>query len=157
MSQAPTISALPEAPQPTDSKSVFDARAFALVDSLEGLVTQINALVSWLNSNVAAVTLVSVSASTHDILATNSGSLHIHGYSGAKTVTFRPDSTEPLPAGGRWDIYNYGSGDLTITAGSGVTITPPVGGTLVVPPAGAVSVIRTSSNTFIVIGATVAA
>lgn len=157
MSQAPTITALPQAPQPTDTKSVFDSRAFALVDSLAGLVTQINALVSWLNSNVAAVTLVSISGQAHDILATNSGSLQIHSYSGAKTATFRPDSAEALPSGGRWDIYNSGSGDLTLTEGSGVTITPPVGGTLVVPTGGAVSVIRTSANNFIVIGTTVAA
>lgn len=92
---------------------------------------------------------------SHDITASESGSYIRFTATSAKSCTFRPNSTHALPANGEWHIRNVGTGNLTITAGSGVTINPPYGGTLVVPPAGTVTVKRVASDIFDVMGVTV--
>lgn len=154
---APTIDELPDAPLPSDSKSVFDSKAFAFVGALTDMVTQINLLVTWMNANVGAQTIVTVAGTSHDLLADNTGAYHIFTSDSAKTLNVRPESSHPLPAGYTITGENEGNSDLTIAEGSGVTIRPPVGGTLGIPSGGAFTLIRTSSNSFKLIGDTVAA
>ncbi|MPT05739.1 MAG: hypothetical protein E2582_16190 [Delftia sp.] len=50
----PTISALPPAPQPTDTPTEFDAKAFAMVAAQVGFVPQANALASNVFNNATA-------------------------------------------------------------------------------------------------------
>lgn len=154
---APTIQPLPAAPLPTDSKSAFDSKAFALVGALEGMVTQINALVTWMNANVGAQPILTISASSYDLLANSTGAYHVFTSGSAKTVNVRPNATHALPAGYTITAENQGLNDLTLVAGSGVTIRPPAGGTLVIPSGGAFTLIRTGSDSFKLIGDTVAA
>lgn len=81
----------------------------------------------------------------------------------AKTVTFRPESVEALPTDGEWHIRNAASSgspapeNLTLVAGSGVTLNAPADGTLVLEPGMTVTVKRVASNTFDVFGQTTAA
>ena len=102
--------------------------------------------------------VVNDTASNHNIMADDVGVyLRMIG-SGAKTVTFRPNATEALPDNGEWHVRNgSGSGDVTLTAGDGVTLNAPASGTLVLEPGMTVTVKRVGLNVFDVIGQTVAA
>lgn len=48
---APEITPLPPAPQPSDTKSVFDAKAFPFVSALATMGVQMNALAAWMESS----------------------------------------------------------------------------------------------------------
>lgn len=75
----------------------------------------------------------------------------------AKTVTIRPYATHAIPTDFEQHIRNHGTSDLTIVAGSGVTINAPADGTLVVPQYGTVTIKCVGLNTYDLFGATVAA
>lgn len=94
------------------------------------------------------------SGTSHNITAAEVGSYIRFTSTSAKTCTFRPDSTEPLPANGEWHIRNAGTNNLTLTPGSGVTLNAPYGGTLVVPNGGTVTVKRVTTDVFDVMGVT---
>lgn len=51
----PTISDLPPAPSPTDTREEFSAKSFAFFGALATFVTQVNAVVAWISSTVASV------------------------------------------------------------------------------------------------------
>lgn len=154
---AEPITALPAAPAATDSPAVFNSKAFAWVAALVTFVTQINALVTWLNSNAGVYVIVTDATTNYDLLAADIGSYRRMTSADAKTITVRPNATHALPTGGVWNIRNAGAGDATLVAGSGVTITPNAGGTLVFSENAALSLVRTGVNTFDVIGQTAAA
>ncbi len=59
-----TIDALPTAPAPGDSKSVFNSRMFASLAALVGLVPQANALAEEVNDDAAAADAARVLAET---------------------------------------------------------------------------------------------
>lgn len=109
--------------------------------------------------------IVADSNADHDIAASEAWAFLRMAATGAKTVTFRPESTEALPNYADLMIVNAGaSGDLTLVAGAGVTLTPPEGGTLVLEPdsitdgaRGLVTVTRVSADVFNVTGDTVPA
>lgn len=105
----------------------------------------------------AAATVVTVSATDTDLLASQAGQYIRFTASTAKTYTVRPDATEALTDNGEWHLRNVGTGDLTIVEGSGVSIAPPNGGTLVVPQGGTVTLKRAAEDTFDLLGQTVAA
>jgi hypothetical protein len=95
-----------------------------------------------------------VSGTSHDITAAEAGGYLRFTATSAKTCTFRPESTEALPDNGEWHIRNVGAGDITLTAGSGVTLNAPYSGTLAVPPLGTVTVKRVAADVFDVMGVT---
>lgn len=95
-----------------------------------------------------------LSGTAHDLLAANAGRFMRFTNAGAKTYTVRPDATESLPANGEWHLRNAGAGNLTIVAGSGVTINAPAGGSLVVPDRGTVTLKRVAINVFDLMGYT---
>lgn len=100
-------------------------------------------------------TVVPITDSAYDVLASDSNAYLRFTATGAKTCTFRPQSTHALPANGEWHIRNSaGAGNLTLVPGSAVTLNAPYGGTLSVPPGGTVTVKRISSNLFDVMGVT---
>lgn len=107
--------------------------------------------------------VITDTGTNHNIGRDESGS-YIRMTSGHdKTVTFRPDSVEALPSDGEWHIRNSAStgspapGNLTLVAGSGVTLNAPADGTLILEPGMTVTVKRYGTNTFDVIGQTTAA
>lgn len=51
---APTISTLPPAPLPTDSRSVFNSKAYVFVGSLSAFVSEVNALAAWMEENAGS-------------------------------------------------------------------------------------------------------
>lgn len=102
-----------------------------------------------------AAPVTTESGTSHDITAAEEGSYIRFTSASSKTCTFRPDSTEALPANGEWHIRNAGTNNLTLTPGSGVTLNAPYGGTLVVPNGGTVTVKRVTTDVFDVMGATV--
>lgn len=64
-----TIAALPTPPGPTDSTSVFNARAFALLAALTDFVTDANALAGEVNADAAAGSVSADAASVSKDLA----------------------------------------------------------------------------------------
>lgn len=124
-------------------------------DEPEGTVLDRLAAVEAVGSGGGAfATTFEVDTATHDIEAGNVGKYHRFTYVGTKTCTYRPEADEALPANGEWHIRNAASSDLTLVAGSGVTLNPAAGGSLVVPPGGTVTVKRVATNVFDVIGVT---
>lgn len=107
--------------------------------------------------------VIADSGASHDIAADEVGS-YIRMTSGHdKTVTFRPESVHALPTDGEWHVRNAASsgspapGNLTLVAGSGVTLNAPADGTLVLEPGMTVTVKRVAADTFDVFGQTQAA
>jgi hypothetical protein len=156
---APTIPVIPESaiPDPADPEATFDAEAYAYTATLwPAQIAAINLLVEWLNANVGAQSIITVTGASHDLLADNTGVYHVFTNTSAKTVNVRADATHELPAGYTVTGENLGANDLTITPAVGVTIRPPLGGSLVVPSGGAFTLVRTAINSFKLIGDTVA-
>lgn len=133
--------------------------AYAPVSGL--VVNMLGGLQQWggsawedLGGSAAGAPVATVSGTSHDITAAEVGSYLRFTSSSAKTCTFRPESTEALPADGEWHVRNAGAGDLTLTPGSGVTLNAPYSGTLVIPPQGTATVKRVAADVFDVMGVT---
>lgn len=133
--------------------------AYAPVSGL--VVNMLGGLQQWdgsawddLGGSSGGAPVSTVSGTSHDITAAEAGGYLRFTATSAKTCTFRPESTEALPANGEWHIRNVGAGNITLTPGSGVTLNAPYSGTLVVPPAGTVTVKRAAADLFDVMGVT---
>lgn len=133
--------------------------AYAPVSGL--VVNMLGGLQQWdgsawedLGGSAAGAPVATVSGTSHDITAAEVGSYLRFTSSSAKTCTFRPESTEALPAAGEWHVRNAGAGDLTLTPGSGVTLNASYSGTLVIPPQGTATVKRVAADVFDVMGVT---
>ena len=75
----------------------------------------------------------------------------------AKAYTVQPQASVAWVADSEIHGRNAGTGDLTLTPGSGVTLNAPFGGTLVIPTGGSFTLKRGAENVWDVIGQTVAA
>jgi hypothetical protein len=75
----------------------------------------------------------------------------------AKTATIRPNSTHVLPDNFETHLRCVGAGNLTLVAGSGVTINPPAGGTLVLSAGMTVTVKKVGTDEYDLMGQTVPA
>lgn len=76
---------------------------------------------------------------------------------GAKTLTVQPNTTEAITQDAEFHLRNAAASDnLTISAGSGVTINAPSGGTLVLSPGMVATLKRVAEDEFDLIGQTVA-
>lgn len=95
------------------------------------------------------------SGTTYDAMNTDNGKYIRLTNSGAKTVTFRPDSTHLMPPNGEWHFRNVGTGNATLTAGAGVTLNTPSGGSLVIAQGMTVTVKWVAADEYDVIGQTV--
>jgi hypothetical protein len=67
-----TMTTLPTAPLPTDDTSTFNTRAFALVASLAGFVTEANALESAVDADATSAAENASSAASSALAATGS-------------------------------------------------------------------------------------
>jgi hypothetical protein len=66
----------------------------------------------------------------------------------------QPNATAAIPANAAYEIERRGAGDLTIVAGSGVTILPPKGGSLILEDGDFVVLKRTGVDTYKLVGST---
>jgi hypothetical protein len=79
-----------------------------------------------------------------------------HTNASASTVTVPPQSSVSWAADTEINIRRAGAGNLTISAGAGVTLNAPSGGTLVMADKMTVTIKRVASDVWDVIGQTVA-
>lgn len=102
--------------------------------------------------------VIPVSTATHNIDTANESAYHRFTFSGAKTVTVRPNSTHALATDGAWPIANRSaSGNLTVTPQDGsVIINGPFGGSLVLAPGMMAVLQKVGANEYDLIGQTVA-
>jgi hypothetical protein len=101
-------------------------------------------------------TIVTISDASDDLEASWDGDYIRMTNTSAKTLNVRTNATHALPTAGQWHIRNAGAtGNVTITPAGGVTITAPAGGTLVLEPRMTVTLFRTGTDTFDLIGQTV--
>lgn len=70
------------------------------------------------------------------------------------TLTVQPNATAAIPDNAAYEIERRGAGDLTIVAGSGVTILPPKGGSLILEDGDFVVLKRTGVDTYKLVGST---
>lgn len=92
--------------------------------------------------------VVTDSTAARNIAAGDAGSYVRFTNAAAKTVTFRPESTQALPAGSLFTLRNVGAGSMTLAPGSGVTITPAAGGSLVFTTGKTAQVKRIAADAF---------
>lgn len=127
---------------------VVDENLYYLFDGTNWVISK-NALVTSTNStNGAAV----------DVDRADAARYRRFTGTGAKTVTFRANSTHALEADSEFTIANRAaSGNLTLAFSSPAVGNAPASGTLVLAPGMTVTVKRVASDVFDVIGQTVAA
>ena len=82
------------------------------------------------------------------------GTYNYFTHASAVTLTVQPDATAAILANAEYQIERRGAGDLTIVAGSGVTILPPKGGSLVLEDGDFVVLKRTGVDTYKLVGST---
>lgn len=100
-------------------------------------------------------TVVVVTGTTYTVASSDDGNFLRFTNASAKSATFDPDSTTPLPANGEWIFSNdAATGNLTLTPGSGVTLTAPAGGSLVIPPRAVAAAKRVATDVFVIFGST---
>lgn len=151
---APSITPIAPAPDPLAPPDEFDADATAFVNDLPGLVLEMNALVAWINGNIVATNLKTVTDENYDLAAGDSSKYIIFTFAGAKAIFVRPESSHAMSAGATWTLRNDSSGVLEIEEGSGVIIKPPSGGSLFIPQDGTATLVRVSANTYHLMGQT---
>lgn len=111
-------------------------------------------------SNIGAakrISTLAISTSTHNLENANQGIYHRFTFNGAKSVTVRPNSSYVIETDATFVFRNANTGNLTIVAGSGVTINPSAGGTLVLEPNMTVTLQKVGTDTYDLIGQTVPA
>lgn len=112
-------------------------------------------------SNIGAAkktAVVAISTSSHILDTATESAYHRFTFSGAKTVIIRSNATHALATDGAWIFRNQAaSGDLTVAPGAGVTINPPYSGTLVLAPGMTCTLQKVGTDTYDLIGQTVAA
>lgn len=105
----------------------------------------------------AAPAEVVVDATTSRVLSLTDGGKYLRFTdSGTKTVTVAPQADEAWSADTEIHVRNAGAGNLTLVGGTGVTLTAPYSGSLIVPDAGTVTIKRTASDSWDVMGVTLA-
>lgn len=143
----------PVAPDIDDTEEEFDDHAFALVAWYTVLVTQLNLLIAWLNSNIGNYTIVTIAEADSNLSASQGGKYCRFTNTSAKTYTVADTGLTGNPI---FNLRNAAANNLTIVESS-VTINAPAGGTLVIPQNGTASLVRVSAGVFDLIGQTVPA
>lgn len=108
--------------------------------------------VSGVAINLSEVT--TQTATSANLNPVNAGKYQRWTNAAAKTLTVQPQSSVAQPDNGEWHIRNAGAANLTLVAGSGVTINAPAGGTLIVPLNGTVTLKRAAADVFDLMGLT---
>lgn len=93
-------------------------------------------------------------STTYNLADLTNGTYNYFSDASAVTLTVQPNATAAIPANAAYEIERRGAGDLTIVAGSGVTILPPKGGSLILEDGDFVVLKRTGVDTYKLIGTT---
>lgn len=94
-------------------------------------------------------------STTYNLADLINGTYNYFSNASAVTLTVQPESTTVvIPENAAYEIERRGAGDLTIVAGSGVTILPPKGGSLILEDGDFVVLKRTGVDTYKLIGTT---
>jgi len=93
-------------------------------------------------------------ATTYNLADLINGTYNYFPNASAVTLTVQPHATAAIPANAAYEIERRGAGDLTIVAGSGVTILPPKGGSLILEDGDFVVLKRTAENEYKLHGTT---
>ena len=99
--------------------------------------------------------VVEQDSTTYNLADLINGTYNYFSDASAVTLTVQPHATAAIPANAEYEIERRGAGNLTIVAGSGVTIIPPKGGSLVLAQGDFVKIKRTNLDEFKLIGTTV--
>ena len=92
---------------------------------------------------------------TYNLADLINGTYNYFTNASAVTLTVQPESpTVVIPDNAEYKIERRGAGDLTITAGSGVTIYTPKGGSLILEDGDFVVLKRTGVDTYKLVGST---
>lgn len=108
-----------------------------------------------LNDGAANSRVFEQNSTTYNLADLINGTYNYFSNASAVTLTVQPESpTVVIPANAAYEIERRGAGDLTIVAGSGVTILPPKGGSLILEDGDFVVLKRTGVDTYKLIGTT---
>jgi hypothetical protein len=152
----PTVDDLPQPPSPLDPDDVFNNKAYAFVDALGPMVTQINAAIEAIN-NVYSQDVVEVSTASVALFGANQGQWLQMTFEGAKSALLSLENMSTVSPFAIWHLENAASsGNITFSL-EDIDLDPPASGTNVVPPGGVVSVKRTTTGRLKLIGQVVAA
>ena len=99
--------------------------------------------------------VVEQNSTTYNLADLINGAYNYFSNASAVTLTVQPHATAAIPANAEYEIERRGAGNLTIVAGSGVTIIPPKDGSLVLAQGDFVKIKRTNLDEFKLIGTTV--
>lgn len=97
---------------------------------------------------------VEQNATTYNLADLINGTYNYFSDASAVTLTVQPHATAAIPANAAYEIERRGAGDLTIVAGSGVTILPPKGGSLILEDGDFVVLKCTGVDTYKLVGST---
>jgi hypothetical protein len=95
-----------------------------------------------------------VTGTAYTVAAADNGKFLRFTNASAKAATFEPQSTTPQADDSEWIFRNDATGNLTLVAGSGVTLKAPAGGSLVIPPDGTAAAKRLAADVFAIFGST---
>lgn len=94
-------------------------------------------------------------STTYNLADLINGTYNYFTHASAVTLNVQPESpTVVIPDNAEYQIERRGAGDLTITAGSGVTIYTPKGGSLILEDGDFVVLKRTGVDTYKLVGST---
>jgi len=93
-------------------------------------------------------------STTYNLADLINGTYNYFSNASAVTLTVQPNATAAIPANAAYEIERRGAGDLTIVAGSGVTILPPKGGSLILEDGDFVVLKCTGVDTYKLVGST---
>ena len=107
-----------------------------------------------LTDGVANSRVFEKDSTTYNLADLINGTYNYFTNASAVTLTVQPNATAAIPENAAYEIERRGAGDLTIVAGSGVTILPPKGGSLILEDGDFVVLKRTAENEYKLHGTT---
>lgn len=147
-----TISTFYSAHDITISGNVFEAGAYGSFDAYilySGTFSVYSFADGATNSRV-----FEKDSTTYNLADLINGTYNYFSSASAVTLTVQPNATAAIPENAEYQIERRGAGDLTIVAGSGVTIIPPKGGSLILEDGDFVVLKRTAEDEYKLVGST---
>lgn len=129
--------------------SSTDAGAHRITDLIDPSSAQDAATKNYVDTAVSVVTGTSQSGATYTLVLADKGT--VVGFTAACTVTVPPNSSVSFPVGAQLELYQAGTGTVTVAGGAGVTLHSP-GGTLTTASQYATLVLRQVATDVWVVG-----
>lgn len=139
---SPTFTGTPTAPTAAAGTNTTQIATTAFVQAVTGLKS----------SQVPTVDVNAQSAS-YTLALADAGKLILMTSGSAQTVTIPPNSSVAFPVGTKIDIIQTGAGQCDVAPGAGVTLNSDTSKRKVNVQYAAVSIIKTATDTWLLIGA----